>query len=76
MIFEKWLRVRGLSVAEAAEDLGCSRQRIYQVINNECPAGAELVRKIYDYTDGEVSLESLLFPGEAADDGGNKGSAS
>jgi hypothetical protein len=60
MNFKGWLDYHKVSVIEASQLLGYSRQRLYQVINQENPAGAELIRAILKLTNDEVSVQSLL----------------
>ena len=62
MNFKDWLDLHNISVIEAAEAIGYTRQRLYQVITNETPAGAELIRAILEFTNHEVSAQSLLYP--------------
>jgi len=61
---ETWLKENNISVAQAAKDIGYTRQRLYQIIRNckNRSAGADLIRKLLKYTNNEVSVDSLLNP--------------
>ena len=66
MDLETWLKKNEMPVIDFADAIGYSRQRIYQIINKERTAGADLIRAIRGYTKEEVSVESLLYPEDPA----------
>lgn len=57
----KWLELKNKTISDVATDLGVSRQHINSIKNAQ-PAGRKLAWKIWQYTDHNVSLISLLYP--------------
>ena len=61
MKLSAYLKLTGKSVIQAAEELGKTRQRLYQIINGG-RAGADLAERIETWSDGAVQREELLYP--------------
>jgi len=53
--------VRNITITEAAQELKCSRQWLTMVCNGE-PAGRSLSRRIYTWSDGNVSMAETMIP--------------
>jgi len=62
MKLQTYLHKKRISVSDAAEVLGYSRQRLYQVISGTHPPGRVLALRIVDWTNGKVDLKSLMEP--------------
>ena len=61
MKLQDYLQKRKMSVAEAADELGYTRQRLYQVMSGSYPPGRVLALKIIEWSKGKVDLKSLIF---------------
>jgi len=61
MNLSEYLVKNEIPVAFAAKELGYSRQRLYQVMSGESQAGAELIRRIMDWSHRQVDFKTLLY---------------
>lgn len=57
--FKKYLDYRGLSKAQAAEEIGCSRQYVYMLID-DYPAGKRMATRIEEWSEGFVPAVELM----------------
>jgi len=57
--FQEYLDKQGISKAQAAEEIGCSRQYIYMLANGQ-PAGKRMAAKIERWSGGYVSAMQMM----------------
>jgi len=55
---QRYLTLQGLSVAQAAQEIGCSRQYMYMLLKGY-QAGKRMATHIEDWSDGYVSATEL-----------------
>jgi len=56
---QKHLGSRGLSVAQAAKEIGCSRQYVYLLLKGH-PAGKQMAASVEKWSDGYVPASELM----------------
>jgi transcriptional regulator with XRE-family HTH domain len=64
MDLKRYLFEKSLSVKKLAEQLGVSKSLIYHILNGLRMPSRALAAKIEELTEGMVSKEELLFPGQ------------
>jgi len=68
MKLDAYLKKRNISVSNAAEVLGYSRQRLYQVLSGTSQPGRVLALRIVDWSKGQVTLKDLITDSDRKDD--------
>ena len=66
MNFKEYLAENNISVRRASEELGVSRQHIYDIEKGQTYPSRKLARKIEDWSGGIIKKEGLLFGERAA----------
>jgi hypothetical protein len=61
MKIDQYLSNRKMSVAEAARQLGITRQHLGMVKNGQLPAGRKLALKLWRWSHGEIGLTDHIF---------------
>ena len=61
MNLSEYLTKNEIPVSTAARELGYSRQRIYQVKSGQSQPGAELIRRIMDWSHRQIDFKTLLY---------------
>jgi transcriptional regulator with XRE-family HTH domain len=56
---KKYLEYRGISIRKAAREIGCTRQRLSQIVNGG-RAGRRVARLISDWSGGFLSVADLM----------------
>ena len=57
--FQKYLDFRGISKAQAAKEIGCSRQYVYMLADGQ-PAGKKVALRIERWSDGFVPATQMM----------------
>lgn len=65
MDLRRFLFEKKLPVKKFAEDMEISISLVYHLLNHQRMPSRNLASKIEKYTEGAVTKEELLFPGEA-----------
>jgi transcriptional regulator with XRE-family HTH domain len=60
MKLDAYLKKRNISVSDAAEVLGYSRQRLYQIMSGTSQPGRVLALRIVAWSKGKVTLKDLI----------------
>ena len=55
----KYLKLRGKSITQAANEIGCSRQYLHMLLDGT-PAGKKVARQIENWSDGYVPAVELM----------------
>ena len=61
MKLDQYLSNRNLSTAEAARQLGVTRQHLGLVRNEQLPAGRKLALSLWRWSNGEIGIADHLF---------------
>ena len=56
------MKVRELTIRQAAKELGVSRPYLTDVVNGKAIPGKRLCEKLETWSDGALSKESLMWP--------------
>jgi predicted DNA-binding transcriptional regulator AlpA len=59
MKLETYMKFNGITVREAANQLGRTPAWIYEIVSGRKTPGSKLARKIVDWSEGEVRFEDL-----------------
>jgi len=60
------LKARGVTIAEAAKELGYSRPYLTDILNGKYPAGRRLGEAFEKWSGGAVKKEDLVWPDDKA----------
>ena len=66
MTLVEWLRIKGWSPADLADQIGVSRQAVYGWLNGEFYPAYENLLSLSEITEGQVALDSFRPDTEAA----------
>lgn len=59
---KEYLKLRGITIVEAAKQLGYTRPYLTEILNGKSPAGRKLAEAFEKWSDNAVSKEELMWP--------------